>query len=335
MTEENKSLWDKTKGLFKFQGNSLSNVANVSIPMGWDYYIDKDTFIEFYIKTIYKKILQYLFHKTIFDNNMDKKLNVFQDNFLNTEQNLGFISLLTDAIYRCESQVFRYDSGTNTIEKFSYRDGINANDRHICVVDFSKNKSGILLLSQYVNMLYNLLTSEQKKANISNSLTFKINDLTDKVGMIEKKSVEQQALNIKNSILRGDMAVIDAGSSIDIGNTDITPETKTEETIKQNIAQVIGLPLNFLFGTSTAGIGASGENDTDSLERAMQTNFEIYWKPYVEKLFNIKIKYKVENWQLIRNCRDILDYVETSTLLSEEQKQTIVNDILESIGYGK
>jgi hypothetical protein len=327
-------MMNRAKSLFSM-GKETSDIISGCVPMNWDFFIEKNVYIEFYVRTLYKKILRYLFRKTIFDNKIKEKLNIFQDNFLNTEQNLGFISLLANAICQCETTVLRYDPKTNAIERINKQDNINPRDVNVCAVDFSKNKAEILLLSQYASMLYDLLESEQKKTKVSNSITFKVGDLTAKVGTLEKGSVEKQAKNIKDAINNGDMAVIDAESSIEMGTTDLRSEAKTEETIKQNIAEAIGLPLNFLFGANTAGIGASGENDTDSLERAMQTNFEIYWRPYVEKLFDTKIKYKAENWQLIRNCRDILDYVETSALLTEEQKQTIAGDILESIGYGK
>jgi hypothetical protein len=319
---------------FPTMRKECSNSITGCVPLNWDCFIDRTVFINFYVKTLYKKILQYLFRKTIFDEKMKSKLGIFHDNFLKTEQNLGFISLLTNAIYNCEMTVLKYDPKTNTIDRVNNYEDVKPQDVNVCVMDFSKNRAEILLLMQYAGMLYDLLESEQKKTKVSNSITFKVSNLTAKVGNIEKGTIEEQAINVKNAINNGDMAVIDSESTIETGTIDLSPETKTEGTLKENIAQIMGLPLNFLFGTSTAGIGSSGENDTDSLERAMQTNFEIYWRPYAEKLFNTKIKYKAENWQLIRNCVDILDYVETSMVLSEEQKKIVVRDIFESIGYG-
>ena len=315
-------------------GNSDNSITEIEIDNYFE--LKKTDFIYIFLSALYQRIFNYCWSRTIIKN---KKFNeaILFDCFLKTAQKKGFISLMIDALIFQKQEIFTYDPLLNTIEIKVYNENYKLKEKvsNEIVVDFKSNQK-INLLKQYASIYFDCLHSLAEKSKINGALILKLATLTDNISLDEKLSVKQQALSVQNGINKGNGAVVDSQSSIELLNADCEPEQKQIENIKQEISSFFdGMPLNFLFGTSTAGIGASGENDTDSLERSIYAFFNTYWRPYFNNLFNDNIDFKVENWRQIANARDIINIVETTEYLDEENKKEIILNIFRSINVLK
>lgn len=320
--------------MLRNNGNSDNSITEIDIN---DYFeLKKVDFIYIFLSALYQRIFNYCWSRTIVKN---KKFNetILFDCFLKTAQTKGFISLMIDALIFGKQEILTYDPILNVIEIKNYDNNheINKKVKNQIILDFTSNKK-IYLLKQYASIYYDCLHSLAEKSKINGALILKLATLTDNISLDEKLSVKQQALSVQSGINNGNGAVIDSKSDIDLLNADCEPEQKQIENIKQEISSFFdGMPLNFLFGTSTAGIGASGENDTDSLERSIYSFFNTYWKPYFNGLFADNIDFKVENWRQIANARDIINIVETTEYLDEKNKKEIILNIFRSINVLK
>ncbi|MDR1498711.1 MAG: hypothetical protein LBS34_00280 [Rickettsiales bacterium] len=306
------------------------------IPLSFGLDIQERDYKRLFVKNIYSNIFEYLLTKTNFTRESEREM-VFNLSFNNSEktsQMNGLISILVNSLLDNNPVILRYNKSVNTITEENY----NANNFSIndlkpnsCIADYSQKQSEVKLLSYYARTIYNTYKSIENKTRVSNAIVVIFERLSDKINFVERKSFVKQLKEFKRAVESGGLAYLD-NAKLQYGIADVNNEIKVQENNRENIANALNLPLNFLFGTTTQGLGTRHEEDSLSLDRTMQKNFVSLWQPIIEKLFNIKISYAIDKYRLSETHKSFLDWVETSGMVDEQSKKEITANILLSNG---
>jgi hypothetical protein len=265
--------------------------------------ISEEDFCHLYLYNIYDRILKYCYKKSVNIKNFDS--SILYNNFLNTEQNIGFFELLINAILKKAKTILRYDKKTNTIEKIKFEEYNEVTD---CYLDFSNYKV-MNLLNEYARLMYKSLNAIGVKSNVNNAIILKVHKLTDNVGLNAKSEIEEQGRAIKNALVNGSGAMIDALSSVEVLESKTSSEQEIVADLEKQISLLLGLPIFFLFGNQRSGLWESN-TEIFKIENGMEPLFLTLWKPYFNKLFSQDIRYKIELWENIEKSKELISFIE-------------------------
>jgi hypothetical protein len=246
----------------------------------------------------------------------------------------GLISILVNSLLENNPVILEYHKSVNTITSENYNANnfvVNDLKPNSCIADYGQKQSEVKLLSYYAGTIYNTYRSIENKIQVSNAIVVIFKQLSDKISYVERESLRKQLQEFRKAVESGGIAYLDS-AKLQYGIADVGNETKVQEANKENIANALNLPLNFLFGTTTQGLGTRHEEDSLSLDRTMRKNFVSLWQPIVEKLFHIKISYAIDKYRLSETHKSFLDWVETSGMIDEQSKKEITANILLSNG---
>lgn len=324
----------------------------------FDLTIKEDDFARYMISNLFSKIFLMIFDKMKFENKSDssKKNNkkqennivsensnlkeiyapAFYDNMSSVEVNKGIIQELSKAIAKktkvflvCEQQVkdeiFIVREGTADEEqKYDEAKGIVKNQ---IKMDFSQYVLTDLLLL-YFNMIYWIIRSTNTNVRLSNSILVKISKLRELVANDDAEGVIKQAEEINNALKSGNSVITDKEDSLERMQIDADSTVKALEIAFSLIAGLLGLPISFFNGILTTGLTQTGDSDNLAIERGLIPFYYSIMKPCTEKLFNIKTKFIKDNTSRIKTLTEILPALELTDLLTQEQKQEIVGDLI-------
>ena len=304
------------------QDTEISILFPLSVPI--------NKFIEWYIKHIYTRILYDCRRKSL--GLEDKHNNVFFDSFVSTEMPNGLVSLVAKAMYDKSKLHLVYKADVVSVatpeEQKEIDDKIKDKRKlkNEIVIDF-KNLDITDLLKLYAGMLYNALKTANVGMNITQNVILKFENYRGLISKATSDDAQAQAQIVARSIKAGKGAALDSKDIVEIPTFDIAPMEQTVIFVNGQSANAVGMPLSYINGALTTGISTTGEADELAVDRGLSYFFYSIFKPIVDNLLGVNIKFKSDNWHKLAAVSNLIPIIEGSSIIAEDKKTLLIEEL--------
>lgn len=154
--------------------------------------------------------------------------------------------------------------------------------------------------------------------------------------------MSSQVKAITSGITKGSsVLVLDVKDELKPVALDINPHTQAINALREDIANVIGIPMTYLYGVSSTGLNSNGEGDREQYYKALETFFANYLTPVLVAIYEMKglklanIDKITMRWGLTDNIKELFDTLltmEAITTLTPEEKEYIKGELLNRYG---
>lgn len=124
--------------------------------------------------------------------------------------------------------------------------------------------------------------------NVAKSVQIKMAKMRASVGAVDSVVVINQAKGIAEGLKNGKSVLLDSEDEIAHSQIDMDPTEKSIHFLDSKRAFYLGLPLSYIDGEQTGGIGSTGEADTKAIERGLKSYWVSILKPTITALFGLK-----------------------------------------------
>lgn len=318
---------NKEKNLI--QKDNLSLSFNLSL---------KETeFVDYMVSDLYQSILTMCFDKIIFPDAekdfKDKITPSFYDNLSVEGINKGIIKNLAYGIVQNQKVFFvNASAGDNIIvrqgtqEELQKYEKEQGNIKNQIQMDFTKyNQSKALKL--FYSMIYWIIRATNTNVKISNSVLVKIAKLRELVAKEDADDVIKQAKEINDAIKRGNSIIADKDDTMERLEINSQATKDALDVAFSLVSGLIKMPLSFVNGELTTGLTQTGDSDNLAIERGLKNYYYTILKPCTEKLFETKTRFSSDNTAKLKTLIGILPQLELSTLLTDDEKRSIIEDL--------
>lgn len=319
---------------FGFLG--LSSTSDSELPEIFPLSLGVSEFVDTDVVQVYSKILTDCIERT--QGIPEKVSPLLWDNFLQNESTDGLITLLACAmsnkkdlflVYNPALGVLRIATNDESIQiKADYaREGSSS----VGIFVSFKNYKRTDMVKIYSSMEYCVVASLNKMMNLSKAIQFKMSDMRGAVSLQDSSVAKEQAKAIAKSLSNGKDVMLDVKDEVSTNTPDISSIKESILFLDSKRCFYFGLPLSYITGEQTAGIGSTGEADTKAVERGLKQYFISILKPVMEALFGIKVTFKSNDFRQIGSA---LEAIKTfalvdDELLSKENKQLIISKLFD------
>ncbi len=324
-------------GFFDFlTGSNPGSGSTAELPQIFPLAVTTQDFVRTDLIVIYSKILTDCVDRT--QGIPPEIQNSLWDNCLQNEANEGLITLLAKAmadkkdlylVYVGAVNVLRVADQDEAIEIKSDYESQGRSDVGIYVSFKNYKRTDMVML--YSTMEYCVIASLNKMMNLSKAIQFKMNDMRGSVALVDSAPVAEQAVAIARQLALGYDVMIDGKDEIMTQTPDISSIEKSIAFLDAKRAFYLGLPLSYINGEQTPGIGSTGEADTKAVERGLRQYYISILKPVLEELFEIKTSFKSNDFRQIGSALEAMKTFELvgDDLLSKENKQLIISKLFD------
>lgn len=315
-----------------------SNFATASVselpeifPLGFE----RTRFVESDVEFLFKKILTDCARRTSGIKPLDER--VLWDNCLGNESAKGLISLMSEAMTKQTDLYLVYKVGILRKATIDEESKIQADyeakgQSSVGVYLGFKNFKVIEMFKVYSGLEYCVLKSLNKTTNLASAVQMKIADLRKSVGRMDAEPpITTQASDLAKAMGAGKDVLLDAGDTVETAKVDIGPSESAMSWINKRRSYYSGLPMSYIEGTQTPGIGSTGEQDARAVDNGLQPYWKAFFQPAVEALFKgTKVKYQPSDFRQVGTTLDALRTFELTTdgLISKKDKQEIIWSLL-------
>jgi hypothetical protein len=304
------------------------------VPATYSLDVSENKFIESDITATYKKILTDTLERTT--GIPSDKQPLLWDNCLQSESTKGLVSLLVDAMYNMSDLYIVYNKTVNVLRKANnteqtqiQADYKKSGSSTIGVYISFKNYSITDMLKIYSSLEYCVIESLYKSVNISRAVQYKMDSLRSSVSLADSTIAIDQAADIARALREGKDVITDAKDSITTTTPDVGPTEKAISFLDAKRAFILSLPLSYISGALTAGIGSTGEADVRAKESGLKQYFLTIIHPVVTSVFSLppaSVQFKSQDTRQLTVGMELLKTFElaTSEILSKETQQAIV-----------
>jgi hypothetical protein len=317
--------------LLSWAFGSQSSLSDSELPEIFPLSLDKQIFIKSDILTTYLKILTDTIERT---HGLPEKFHpLLWDNCLQSESNTGLISLLACAmtdkkdlflVYKGSVNVLRIADSTE--QEQIKRDYEKTGKSSVGIFVSFKNYFRTDMLEIYSALEYCVLCSLHKTLNVSKAVQIKISELRSSVSLADASIASTQAKSIANALRNGRDTYLDAKDIIETAKIDTSSTEKAILFLDGKRAFILGLPLAYISGEQTTGIGTTGEADAKAVERGLKQYFVSIIQPVLKALFGADTEFKTEDFRGMTTALEVLKTFElvSDENLSQESKQEII-----------
>lgn len=304
--------------LFKF--GTAKAVSSNELPDIFPLSLTQATFIESDILSTYLKILTDVIERTHGLKEEFKPL--LWDNCLQNEANEGLVTLLANAMTKKTELFLVYVPSVKVLRKATHE------EQEKIRADYKKSgesKVGIFvsfkkyrrteMLEIYSAFEYCVLSGLNKTLNISKAVQLKINKLRESVAVADAQVAVDQAKSIANALKNGNDVMLDKEDEIATATPDTSSTEKAITFLDAKRAFILGLPIAYVTGQQTGGIGSSGENDMRAVERGLIQYFVSIIQPVLKALWGAETEFKSQDF---RQMTTALEVLKTFDLVSDE-----------------
>jgi hypothetical protein len=255
------------------------------------------------------------------------------DNCVQSEADKGLISLLACAMFEQSELYLVYVDSVGVLRK--------ATEDEEKQIDADYEKSGkssvgiivsfdgykrTEILQIYSNFEYCVLASLNKGLNLSKAIQFKMNEMRASTALSDSEIVISQARSISQALGRGQDVMLDAKDIIDTAKPDTSQAEKAIGFLDAKKAFILGLPISYVSGLQTPGIGSTGEADMRAVERGLKQYFVSIIQPTIKALWGVQVEFKSQDFREINAALETLKTFELvgNDLISTEAKQEIL-----------
>ncbi len=307
---------------FSFFGNKGNNDSgeDCAIREIYPLALRVDAFEQADIIATYTKILTDTLERT--HGLDDKYVPLLWDNCVQSEGAEGLITLLTCAmvhktdlflVYNAAVDVLRKATDTETAQiktdykaKGSSTVGVYISFRHYRRTD---------MLKIYSALEYCILSSLHKTVNISKAVQIKMSELRASTSLADAGVAITQAKSLAEALRAGSDVLLDVKDEITTATANIDPTEKAISFLNGKRAFILDLPISYISGLQTGGIGSTGEADTKAIERGLKQYFFSIVHPVLFALFGVDTEFRSQDF---RQLDSALNALKTFDLVSAE-----------------
>lgn len=317
--------------IFSFGFKSQKELTNSELPEIFPLHLQKSSFIKSDILSTYSKILTDTFERT---HGLPENLHpALWDNCLQNEASEGLVTLLAQAMTDKADLFLVWVPSVKVLRKATQDEQQKIRD------DYAKtgeSKVGVYIsfkkyrrtemLEIYSAFEYCVLAGLNKKLNISKATQIKVKDLRASVSLADAGVAIEQAKSIAKALENGNDVMTDKEDEITNATPDISTDEKAILFLDAKRAYILSLPLAYVTGEQTGGIGASGENDMRAVERGLKQYFVSIIQPVVKALWGVETEFKSQDFRQMTTALEVLktfDLVSDENM-SKESKQEII-----------
>jgi hypothetical protein len=200
-----------------------------------------------------------------------------------------------------------------------------------------QNRNLLNSLMLIANSYAGLLVLNHNQIVLSDVLQLKIKDLrlnqsntSEDIGELDKtiKSIVDPLYKDKAKTI-----LLDAEDELLFLKNDNNETLKSaREVLNNNLSALLNLPLSYFTGEFKSSLGSSNSSDVDFRDKGLINFYNSYLSPYLKQLGFLKIKstYGIESLFKKQSTKDFLLFLETTSLIDDNQKQEILKQFLES-----
>lgn len=309
---------------------------NAELPEIFPLNVVQKDFIRMDIVSTYIKILTDCVERT---HGLKKELEpILWDNCVQTDANEGLITLIANAMTDQKDLFLVYVPSVKVLRKADSKeeekiraDYKKAGESSTGVfISFKKYRRTEMLLV-YSGFEYCVLGSLNKTLNISKAVQIKINDLRASVSLADSEVAKAQGKAIADALSKGKDVMLDVKDTIETASPDTSSTEKAIGFLDAKKSWILSLPIAYVSGLQTPGIGSTGEADMRAVERGLKQYFVSILKPVIKSLFGIETEFKSQDF---RQMTTALEVLKTFDLVSDENmsrdaKQEIVARVFE------
>jgi hypothetical protein len=311
------------------------NSSEDELPELFPLLVKETDFIKTDVMNIFSKILTDVAERT--DGLKDEDSQLLFDNCLKSSSQEGLITMLAKAMFEKKDLFLIYDRAIKVIReattlemqeiRASYSvkaEPANIDGKRGVYISF-RNFHISDMVKIYSALEYCTAGSLNKQMNLANSIQIKISKLRDSVSLADSAKAEEQALKIAKSLKSGKSTLLDAADSIETGDADAAPAKASSEYIARKLSFYLGLPAAYILGEQTGGLNSTGEIDQRAVERGLKKYYFSILKPAYEAIFEIKPKYKSQDFRQLTSGLETLKTFDISgdDYLTRDQKLRI------------
>ncbi len=314
---------------FSWAFKSNAEMGNSEIKEIFPFSVKNDIFIRADILHTYEKILTDVAQRT---SGLDKTQEpLLWDSAVATEAAEGLITLLacamtdqTELFIVLKSGVLRKADATEEAKiKADYK---KTGESKVGTFISFKNYRRTEMLRIYSGFEYCVLGSLNKTLNVANSVQLKISDLRQSVSLNDAGIAREQAKSIAEAMRNGNDVMLDAKDEVATASPDTAPAEKSIAFLANKKSWILNLPLSYVVGEQTPGIGSTGEADMRAVERGLMQYFVSIIRPVFQAVFGKEVTFKTQDF---RNVATALEVLKTFDLASDENlSQETKRDII-------
>ncbi len=318
---------------FKIFGNR----TETELPRIFPLSVDMGQFVETDVINVYSKILTDCVERT--QGIQEKYYNLLWDNCLQNESSHGLITLLATAMADKSDLFLVYVPAVNVLRKADSVEstkirqdykakGISESGVYISFKNYTRTD----MVKIYSILEYCVVGSLHKQMNLSKSIQFKMSEMRSSVSLTDKAKAELQARAIARSLSGGFDVMMDKNDEIVTATPDISATKESIGFIDSKKAFYYNMPLSYIDGEQTPGIGSTGEADTRAVERGLKQYYISIIKPTLEALFGVKTSFKSNDFRMIASGLEALktfELVQSDDLISSDDKKLIVSKLFD------
>lgn len=318
-------------GLSSFFGFTQLSTSNDELPEIFPLSLKLAEFVDTDIFNIYSKILTDCIERT--QGISEELLPLLWDNCLQNESSNGLITLLANAM-SCKKDLFivhipalgivRQATPDEAIQiKSDYEK--TGNSKIGIFVSF-KNYTRTDMVKIYSSMEYCVVASLNKMMNLSKAIQFKMEDMRGAVSLSDASIAVDQAKAIARALSNGKDVMMDKGDEVSTNTPDISSIEQSISFLDGKRSFYFGMPLSYITGEQTPGIGSTGEADTKAVERGLKQYYISILKPVLEALFSIKTSFKSNDFRQLGSALEAIKTFELvgDDFLTKDEKKSII-----------
>lgn len=322
--------------LSTFFGFKVFSSTDSELPEIFPLSMSLDIFVETDVMNVYSKILTDCVERT---QNIPQDINpLLWDNCLQNESSHGLITQLARAM-TCKKDLFLiYNAALGVVREASNseatqikKDYETQGQSDLGIFVSFKNYCRTDMVKLYSGMEYCVVASLNKMMNLSKAIQFKMGDMRGSVSLSDSSIATDQAKDMARALSNGRDILMDKNDEILTGTPDISSIEKSIAFLDAKRSFYFAMPLSYINGEQTPGIGSTGEADTKAVERGLKQYYISVLKPVIEALFDIQTSFKSTDFRQIGSALEAVKTFElvSNDLISQADKQFIIQKLFD------
>ncbi len=262
----------------------------------------------------------------------EKESPLLWDSCVQSQGVFGLITMLAEAML-CKSDLFLvYKPSVGVLRKATQ------DEEQQIIADYKKEGSSSVgvfvsfknycltdMLFVYSALEYCILASLHKTVNIAKAVQLKMSELRSTVSLADADVVIAQAKSIAEALRAGKDILLDAKDSVATSTPDVGPTEKAIAFLDAKRSFYLGLPLAYISGLQTGGLGSTGEADARAVERGLRQYFVSIIQPVVQAIFSKPVEFRSQDFRQMDGALNALKTFDlvSDSYLSAETKRTV------------
>ncbi len=312
-------------------GFGLASNSNAEVPIIYSMNMTVTQFIRADVLATYRRILTDTCERT--HGLKDAQWKLLWDSCVQTDSSLGLVSLLAIAMQSKGEIFIVYKPSVNVLrladqneQQQIMREYREKGESTAGVWISFRNYDRTDLLNIFSEMEYCVISSLFKTVNLAKAVQLKMNEMRSSVSLSDSAVTVNQAKSIAAALRAGKDVMLDAKDSVTTSTPDVGPTEKAIAFLDAKRAFHLSLPIAYISGLQSSGIGSTGDADARAIDRGLRQYFLSIIQPVFEAVFKVDVDFRPEDTRAVESGLDVIKAFElvSDTYLSAETKREIV-----------